>query len=196
MISRSCAKKNSVQPDARVLPGANTVSVHLAAMKWIRDLDATERSGAVLRLAVLHQLQEALDRLRQVMVWYQLAGLQGRGAKFQYLAHTHRRKQTQQLQLLDSPGRIGGDHLERSGVVDLAGTVQAEHGGRESLLLFCCLLTTESRARSSRRRVQCVVSVVPCYKDETILEDGFIPIRSRSRVQVTTRVNPTLVRTR
>lgn len=39
------------------------------------------------------------------MVWYQLTGLQGRVAKSQRLAHTHKRKETQQLQLLDSRGK-------------------------------------------------------------------------------------------
>ncbi len=54
----------------------------------------------------LHQLQQALDGLCQVMVWYQLAGLQGRAAKSHCLAHKHKRKQTQQLQLLGSLGRV------------------------------------------------------------------------------------------
>lgn len=49
-----------------------------------------------------HQLQQALDGFCQVMVWYQLAGLQGRAAKSQCLAHKHKRKQTKQLQLLFS----------------------------------------------------------------------------------------------
>ena len=44
-------------------------------------------------LQTLHQLQQALDGLCQVMVWYQLAGLQGHAAKSQGLAHKHKRKQ-------------------------------------------------------------------------------------------------------
>lgn len=51
-------------------------------------------------LQTLNQLQQALDGLCQVMVWYQLTVLQGRAAKSQCLAH--KRKQTQQLQMLDS----------------------------------------------------------------------------------------------
>lgn len=43
----------------------------------------------------LHQLQQALDGFCQVMVWYQLAGLQGCAAKSQCLAQKHKRKQTQ-----------------------------------------------------------------------------------------------------
>lgn len=57
-------------------------------------------------LQTLHQLQQALDGLCQVMIWYQLAGLQGLAAKSQCLANKHKRKQTQQLQLLDSPERV------------------------------------------------------------------------------------------
>lgn len=57
-------------------------------------------------LQTLHQLQQAPDGLCQVTVWYQLAGLQGRAAKSQCLAHKHKRKQTQQLQQSESPGRV------------------------------------------------------------------------------------------
>lgn len=54
-------------------------------------------------LRILHQLQQALDGFCQVMVWYQLAGLQGCAAKSQCLAHKHKQKQ---MQLSDSLGRV------------------------------------------------------------------------------------------
>lgn len=50
-------------------------------------------------LQILNHLQQALDGVSQVMVWYQLTGLQGRAAKSQYLARKHKRKQTQKRQL-------------------------------------------------------------------------------------------------
>lgn len=49
-------------------------------------------------LQTLHQLHQALDGLCQVVVRCQVAGLQGRAAEAQGLAH--KRKQTQQPQLL------------------------------------------------------------------------------------------------
>lgn len=56
------------------------------------DLQAEGGAGQVWGLAGgVQQLQQALDGLRQVMVWYQLAGLQGSVAKSQCLAH--KRKQ-------------------------------------------------------------------------------------------------------
>lgn len=50
-------------------------------------------------MQIMHQLQQALYGFHQVVVWYQLASLQGRAAKSQCLAHKHKRKQTQQLQM-------------------------------------------------------------------------------------------------
>lgn len=73
--------------------------------------DEQGRYGDLIRtrmwvcLQTVHQLQQALDGFRQVVVWYQLASLQGSAAKSQCLAHKRRRKQTKQLQLLYSLGR-------------------------------------------------------------------------------------------
>lgn len=91
------------------------ISVRLNRCPGGADLQAEGWAGQVWWLVrtrmwfcqqALRQLQQALDGLCQVMVWYQLAGLQGRAAKSHCLAHKHKRKQTQQLQLLGSLGRV------------------------------------------------------------------------------------------